>query len=138
MSQKAQGTKVAYSANSVSPASFTPITKVTNINFGGVSVSEIDITDLDSTAMEYESGLVDYGTLTFDINYKPEETSHQQIDSLIASGEKRYWRVTGSDTSPKQTATVLGYVSGFTKQYAVNNVIKAQVSIRCTGPLTIA
>lgn len=138
MSQKAQGTKIAYSAGSTSPVSFTNITKVTNINMGGASRSEIDITDLDSVAMEYDAGLVDYGNLTFDVNYKPEETTHQQLDSLFASGALRFWRITGSDASPKQTATVAGYIAGFTKQYAVNSVIKAQVTIRCTGALTLA
>lgn len=137
MSQKAQGSRIGYSS-ALSPTIFTNVTKVTNINMGGASRSEIDKTDLDSVAMEYESGLVDYGNITFDVNYKPEEVTHQQLDTLFASGETRNWRITGSDASPKQTATVAGYLSSFTKQYAVNALIKAQVTIRCTGALTIA
>lgn len=51
----------------VTPTAWIQIKEIKAIKPAGASASEIDVTDLDSTAKEYRSGLMDNGSLSCDI-----------------------------------------------------------------------
>lgn len=78
--QLAQGSKISISTDSGS--TWTQIKEVKGITPGGASSSQIDVTDLDSLAKEYRTGLVDHGTLSFEVNLL--ETDPGQIACLAA------------------------------------------------------
>lgn len=123
-----------------SPSIFTDITNVTTINESGAQRSEIDATNLDSTAMEYAPGLVDFGSMTFEVNWDPLEATHVVLDSLFLSGATRDWRITESPrvTSPTGEMTYFkGYISALTKTRAVNQIVKGSVTIRVTGATNV-
>jgi len=129
-----QGAKIAVSSDA-SPSVFTNIVNVTNINESGAQRSEIDVTNLDSTAMQFAPGLVDYGSMTFEVNFDQENVTHDTLDDIFASGETREWRITESGGgSPGQFTYFRAYISALTKTRAVNQVLKAQVTLRVTGP----
>ncbi len=131
--------KIAVSSSD-SPSVFTNISNVTTINESGAQRSEIDVTNLDSTAMEYAPGLVDFGSMTFEVNWDPLEATHVTLDSIFLSGAVRDWRITESPrvTPPTgETTYFKGYVSALTKTRAVNQVVKASVTIRVTGATNI-
>ena len=123
-----------------SPSLFTNITNVTTINESGAQRSEIDATNLDSTAMEYAPGLVDFGSMTFEVNWDPLESTHITLDILFLSGETRDWRITESPrvTPPTGERTYFkGYISALTKTRAVNQIVKGSVTIRVTGATNV-
>jgi len=131
--------KIAVSSSD-SPSVFTNISNVTTINESGAQRSEIDVTNLDSTAMEYAPGLVDFGSMTFEVNWDQLEATHVILDSIFLSGAVRDWRITESPrvTPPTgETTYFKGYVSALTKTRAVNQVVKASVTIRVTGATNI-
>ena len=131
--------KIAVSSSD-SPSVFTNISNVTTINESGAQRSEIDVTNLDSTAMEYAPGLVDFGSMTFEVNWDPLEATHVTLDSIFLSGAVRDWCITESPRvsfPTGETTYFKGYVSALTKTRAVNQVVKASVTIRVTGATNI-
>jgi hypothetical protein len=56
------------SGGTATPNTWTQIKEVKGIKPGGAQSTKIDVTDLDSTAKEYRSGLMDNGTLGADIH----------------------------------------------------------------------
>ena len=58
--------KTLEATGTVTPANWTQITNVKSIKPGGATASKIDVTDLDSDAKEYETGLLDNGTVACD------------------------------------------------------------------------
>ena len=66
--QLAQKTKIAINTGTTATPVWTQIKEVKAIKPSGASSSKVDVTDLESDAFEYLSGLVDNGTLSMDIN----------------------------------------------------------------------
>ena len=131
-----QGAKIAVSG-SASPSIFTNIANVENIDESGDSRDQIEVTNLDSTAKEFAPGLVDFGTVVISINYDQEEATHVTLDGLMASGETRDWKITESGGGSPGTRTQFkGFVQQISKTRAINAVVKAQVTVKRTGPLT--
>lgn len=61
------------------PALWTQIKEVKAIKPGGATATKIDVTDLDSDAKEYRTGLVDNGTLSADIFDKTSDAGQQAV-----------------------------------------------------------
>lgn len=61
-------TLVYTSGGTATATAWTQIKEVKGIKPSGASASKIDVTDLDSTAKEYRTGLIDNGTFAADIN----------------------------------------------------------------------
>lgn len=130
-----QGAKIAVSG-AASPSVFTNISNVENVDESGDQRDLIEVTNLDSTAKEFAPGLIDYGTVVFGINYDQEEASHVTLDSLLQSGETRDWKITESGGGSPGTRTQFkGFVQSMSKSRAINSVIKAQVTVKRTGPV---
>lgn len=137
--RKTQGAKIEVSGTA-SPSVFTKVVNVTSVDESGVTIDQIDVTNLDSTAKEYVPGMPDYGTVTFQINYDPDEATHQTLDGLAQAqaNATRDWRITESGGGSPGTRTQFkGFVQSFQKSRAVNNVVKATATIKKTGPDTI-
>lgn len=67
----AQGTSLTF--NSID------IANIRNISGPDASKEEVDVTDHDSTAREFIPGLKDYGTLTLECNYNPNDPGQQAL-----------------------------------------------------------
>ncbi len=131
-----QGLTIAHSANT-SPYSFTTIPEVSNVSGPGGQASEIDVTDLSSTAKEFRMGLQDEGTITLDINYIPGNTVHAQLRTDRANQTLAVYRITFTD-SPQTTWTFTAYCLGFEVSNAVDDVTKASITLRVSGSITEA
>ena len=55
-------------STTVTPTAWIQIKEIKGIKPSGASASKIDVTDLDSTAKEYRTGIVDNGTFSTDIH----------------------------------------------------------------------
>ena len=137
--RKTQGSKIEVSG-AASPSVFSQIVNVTDISDSGVTIDQIETTNLDSTAKEFVPGLPDYGTCTIQVNWDSDETTHQTLDTLAQSGSSaiRDWRVTESGGGSPGTRTQFrGFVQSLQKTRAINAIVKATVVIKKSGPDSI-
>lgn len=134
---KGVGTKL-YIGQSVpisSPEVFTKIGGVVGVNPPEANVPEIDNTDFDSEAKEYLFGLVDYGTATIQLKYRPSDTVIQRLDDLAGTDEIINFYILFSDGTTKWSFAAM--VKTFTPAASgVDDIVKAPLTLRVTGPVT--
>jgi len=131
-----QGMTIAIS-DAASPEVYTSIPDVTSIGGPDGEASEIDTTDLDSTAKEFRLGLIDNGSVNLGMNFRPAQTQHALLRTLSISGAARNYRITFTD-SPATTWTFSAYVKGVPVENSVDSVTTASVNLRITGSITEA
>jgi len=131
-----QGMTIAI-GDGASPEVFTTITDVTDIAGPDGSASEIDTTDLSSTAREYRLGLTDNGNVTLTVNFKPQDTQHALLRTKSISGAETNFRITFTD-SPATTWTFAAFVKGVPISNSVDGVTTASITLRVTGAVTEA
>lgn len=133
---RSQGIKVA-KGNGASPEVFTDIPEIVSFSGPGGSGQVIDVTDLDSAAIEKIMGLPDEGQLTLEINYRPDNAVHAGLRTDRANQTLRNFRITFTDPGAT-TWTFAAYVLNFTAQGGVNAAGRASVTLEITGAITEA
>ena len=115
----------------------------------GGEAGEIDKTDLDSQAMEFVTALKDNGTASLNVNWDPQNTTHQTIDALVGGPNKRVLICCSeSEVAPAFTSaltlptdrTVIDLTVGFRsfpKDFTSNEIWRGSISVRVTGEITI-
>lgn len=121
-----------------SPEVFTAIPEIVTFNGPGGAGQVIDVTDLDSLAMEKIMGLPDEGQLTFDINYLPDNTYHALLRTNRGAQTLTNFKLVFTDDSPAKTWSFSAYVTGFTVTGGVNAPIRASVTLEITGTISEA
>lgn len=76
------GKTITSGTATATPAAWTQIKEIKSIKPGGAQASKIDVTDLDSAAKEFESGLIDNGTVSMEYFEKIDDPG--QIAALAA------------------------------------------------------
>lgn len=133
---QSQGMTIAVS-DAASPEVYTTIANVSSISGPGGSASEIDVTDLSSTAKEFRLGLQDEGEVSLEMQYVPANVQHALLRTLRTGGTSRNFRITFTD-SPQTTWTFLAFVKSFSVSNAVDAVTTVSVSLRVSGAITEA
>lgn len=155
MSIKTQGTEF-WAVN--------PITK-TLINLGCVtsidgidsSIAEIETTCLSSLAREYEGGLAEPGTASFEIQFDPDNPDHILLQKLKTAGVTLDWFVgfryevagepvvpgpaptvdntTGEVELPEERAWIMfsGFMNSFPFGFNQNDVVRSGITVRISG-----
>lgn len=147
---KTQGSQLFLLDNGVSPAAVVRITNLTNIDGLGGAASDIDVTNMDSTAREFLVGLKDNGQASFGMNFAPQSAVHQRV--LAISGGSRYqWAIGLSDgTAPPTIAagdvfskptsrswfTFEAGVQEATITLQTDDAVRVQGSLRVSGAIT--
>jgi hypothetical protein len=124
-------------------AKMTEVGGITNFSVPSGSPSVIDITCLGSTAKEKCIGIVDEGQMTFEVNV--DSSDHIQwthIKDDRSNRTKRTWDVLFTDASTVAGATAVpsailfdGFVTGFSVSGAVDQALKASITIEIDGPV---
>ena len=128
----AQGT-LLQRETSLGSASFATIANVKSWSGPSTENPEIDVTTLQSTAKEFVGGLVDYGELTLELNFDPNNASHQQLfaDMEASPPTVTGWRIQFVDP------TINYYWSAFVKSFSisgeVDGVISGSLTLRLSG-----
>lgn len=135
--QLAQKTKIQINTGTDAVPIWTQIKEVKTIKPSGATSSKVDVTDLDSDAMEYVPGLVDNGTLSMDVMIV--ETDAGQIAALAAfttvPAPTKQFRVS-------TTAKHRVFEGSFTKwptipDASVNGVQTGSAEIQISGAITV-
>src|SRR5574337_647874 len=140
----AQGSVLAIGTGSGSGKTITAAGTATSITFTNVAnvkdfsgfdgaASEIDVTNLDSTAKEFRLGLVDPGQFTINIDYDSANAGHVALRAKQVSGAISNFKLTLPNTN---VVTFNGFVKKFSLAGGVDQVAKTAVDIRISGPVT--
>lgn len=129
----AQGTTIE--VDSSSPG--TPDTEIGNIaSFSGFDgeASEIDVTNLRSTAKEFKLGLKDFGAFSMEIHPKYSDAGQTVLRS--AGSSIKTFKVTLEDAT---TLTFQGLVKNADSiSGGIDAVVTGTVSVKVTGDVTVA
>ncbi len=132
---ESQGMILAIQDTSTSPNVYNTIPDITEISGPDGSASEIDATDLGSTAKEFKIGLKDEGQISFTINYIPTNTYHAQLRTDRDNRTLRSFQLSFTD-SPATVWTFSAYIMGFSITNGVDALTQASVTLRISGSIS--
>jgi hypothetical protein len=133
--QESQGTALKIGDDS-SPEGFTIVGRVISFDGPGGSASEIDVSDLQSTAKEFIVGLPDEGTFSFEMNLDFAETTQATLRSVRNARTKRSFRLDFSGDSPINYLGFEAFVMEFKVSGGVDGAVKASCTLRISGAVT--
>ena len=114
-------------------ATFDKIGEVTDIGEPSGEAADIDVTHLESAAMEYLVGLPDEGNIALGMNAIESDPGHSELITAKDSQERRWLKITWSSGS-------VWYIKALVKKYnwaaGVNGKIPATASLRTSGAWT--
>jgi hypothetical protein len=130
-----QGTTVAIFDVSTSPE-YTDIPQVTSMSGPDGSASEIDVTNLSSTAKEFILGLKDEGSIQLSMIWDERLTNHALLRTKFGSGVSTSFRITDAG-SPQKIYTFPAFVSTLSMSTGVDEVQRADVNLRISSAIVI-
>lgn len=123
------------SGGTATPVTYTAILNVKSFSgFDGMA-SEIDVTNLDSTAKETRLGLQDFGKFSFDIHVDYADAGQNALRAAQASGAEKNFKLTYPNAL---VASFAGFVKGAPQSGGVDAVISGSVEVRVNGTVTVA
>lgn len=107
----------------------------------GAPTSTINITSAASTIEETRTGIPDYGDVTIEMYYQPDNAFQQRMDDMFDTGEVAQFRynmpgIQGSYDG--QRLTFEAYVSDMPMTMAYNDVVKMSLTLTITNSFTVA
>lgn len=146
---KTQGTEIYILDATNSGSEVLKVGQVTGGSGVGGEAGDIDVTNLDSVAREFRTGLKDNGSVSLNVDWDPSDASHQAIEDLVGGDNVRVL-IAGAeaDTEPTYTSdftiptdrTTLDFDAGilsFQKDFSTDDVWRASISMRVSGGITI-
>ena len=125
------------SGGTATPSAWIQIKEVKAINPSGGTASAIDVTDLDSLAMESLTGLQDHGTLSFDINILETDAGQAAcLAAFAASASKNFKTTTSLPKTRTFTASITKWPTIPTHQ--VNGVQVGTAEVKISGAVTVS
>ena len=114
----------------------TVIAEVTTITGPTTSADQVDVTSQESASgfREFIRGLVDPGTVTFDLFYDGTDTSHKALMADISSTDTpEPWKMVFPDTTE---LTFAAKTNGFEFTVPVDGALTVSVTLQVSGAIT--
>lgn len=128
--------KTVTAAGTATPLGWTKVENLVSFKGFDGQASELDVTDLDSTAKEFRLGLQDWGTFSFDVNKDFTDPGQVALDTAKRTGTLKTFKLTLPNN---KTKTFDAFVKNTPLEGGVDAVLKATgVSLRITGDVTDA
>jgi len=147
MSIKVQSTVFSIGSGTGSPETFSAVGEVTGFQGLDGSAKVLDVTTLDSTAMEKTVGLMETGKVTLDLNCNFGDAGQTAMRTAMAAGAKRNFKLAipagpagipaGVSASGPTVITFAGYVVAFKLSGQRDAILTAQAVVEITGAATI-
>lgn len=126
-------TGLAYGAGgTATPTAYTKINGLLSFDGFDGAASDIDATDLDSTAMEYISGLRDEGKFGFEAKVLKGDNGQTAVRAARTSGAVTGMKLTLPDGS---VATFNVLVKSIPTSGGVNAILKGKTDCKISGPV---
>ena len=126
----AQGSSIAINTAESGEATWTKIKNVISFTGFDGAASEIDVTDLDSTAKEYRLGLQDHGKFSFEMYIDRTDAGQLALEAARKSGKVVQLKLTLPDG---EAATFNVLVKSTPISGGIDAVLKGSVETRITG-----
>lgn len=130
---RAQGTTFAIDTSVSGGPTYTAISNVKTFSGFDGSSSEIDVTNLGSTAKEFRVGLEDNGQFNVELDRDLADVGQTALLAARDSQDAKLFKLTLSNGT---NATFTGYVKKFSMSGGVDAVVKGSVDIRISGAVT--
>lgn len=130
----AQGTTIQIDTGTAGTPNLVPIVNVSDISGFDGKATEIDTTNLSSSAKERVLGLQDWGQVTLATNINLKEASHAALLAAKKDGKVRNFTVTLSDGSK---LAFTAYVVTFPIAAKVEATITGSIVLSITGDITV-
>jgi len=130
------GKTITIGTATATPSAWTQILQLKGIKPSGSSASKIDVTDLNSTAKEYRTGLVDNGSVSCDLFVLESDPGQAAcLAAFIASSTVNMKHVT-----PGKTRTFNASITKFptVPDAAVDQVQTGSMEFQINGAVTVA
>jgi hypothetical protein len=115
----------------------TNIANVISFDIPGTPAAEIEVTNLQSVAKEFLSGLQDFGTVTMNVHPDYGDAGQNQMRTLRASGAAAEYVITLPDTGGT-TLTFDATVRNAGVSGGVDQAFAGSFELRITGNLVVA
>lgn len=132
------GKTITPGSGTATPVTWTQINNVASYTGFDGSASELDKTNLSSTAKEFMLGLVDPGQFSLELHTDMNDAGQAALRAKQQSGVISNFKLVLPGAVSNLTYTFTGYVKKFTQTGGVDQVVKASVDIRISGPVTLA
>jgi len=134
-----QGSSIWRMDTSVSPNAYSEIGQVMSISGPDGSASEIDVSNLASTAKEFVIGLPDNGSVSLEVSfdYASATANHDTLITSRTAQTLDTFQIRLSD-SPQTTMTFTAYVTQFSLSLGVDDKVGATFGLRISGGVTFA
>lgn len=130
------GKTITIGTATATPTAWIAIGELKGIKPSGASSSKIDVTDLNSVAKEYRTGLVDHGTFSAEINILESDSGQAAcLTAFTASTVKNF-----KYTTPGKTRTFSGTILKFptAPDATVDGVQVGSMEVQINGLITVA
>lgn len=124
----------AGTTGTVVPKTWLPIRNTKDFQGFDGSVSDIEVTNLDSTAMEYRPGLEDFGSFSLNFDIDGRNAGQQALRTAKSKRQVKAMRLLVLDTGDQRLFK--GYVKKMSEQGGVNGVIRGAADIKITGAVS--
>lgn len=133
---QSQGTKLLVRNHATTPA-FVEVGNVVSMSgIAGGSASDIDVTNLQSTAKEYLLGLVDEGEVSISLHYNIEDVGQDELAYLRANAKLGSFKIEIPVGAETVTFAFNASVKQFSKDVGVDSVVSSTVTLKVSGSVT--
>lgn len=131
------GLTITAGAGTATPTTWTPVNNLPSFSGMDGSASELDVSNLSSTAKEFKLGLVDPGQFSIELHTDLTDAGQAALRAKQQSGVISQFKL-ALPGSTLVTYTFTGYVKKFTLAGGVDQVVKSTVDVRISGTVTLA
>lgn len=128
----AQGSSIAINTATNGEAVWTKIKNIISFTGFDGAASEIDVTDLDSTAKEFRLGLQDHGKFSFEMHIDRTDAGQIALEAARKAGKVSQLKLSLPNS---ETATFNVLVKSTPITGGIDAVLKGSVETRVTGDI---
>jgi predicted secreted protein len=121
----------------------TTVGEVRSITGPNLQGAQVDVTNMDSAGRlrEFIAGLVDPGTLSFEVNYNPNYATHASILSdlttnVTSTALTRTIQINFAQLSPAKGLNLAGFINSAPLTIPVDSQVTQNVEIQLSGSIT--
>lgn len=130
------GMTVVGTSATATPTAWIQVKEIKGIKPSGASSSKIDVTDLDSVAKEYRSGLVDHGTFSADINILESDPGQAACLAAFEASTVNQFKYTTPAKTRTFSATLLKFPTA--PDATVDGVQVGSMEAQINGLITVS
>lgn len=130
------GKTIVGTSATATPTAWVQVKELKSLKPSGASASKIDVTDLDSTAKEYRSGLVDNGTFSADVHILESDPGQAAVLAAFIAATVNTYKITTPAKTRTFSATCLKFPTS--PDLAVDGVQTGSAEWQISGAITVS